>query len=188
MNLEIEFVSRDYIALDDLTAFLSENALSTTIKELHFIDSWKWENYEAQININAILPELDKGRIAILSLNIAGVEAGMYIERENGLYIYSPWADAELVYAKLSMEELLEKFCTLVDKSLDSLSYRLAVCAVGEEMLFEFSEDFAQTEEKSSGVEMYILPLEKMIASERYTVKVYSNVVSLQTRDQGAII
>lgn len=188
MNLEIEFVSRDYIALDDLTAFLSENAISTTIRELHFIDSWKWENYEAQSDINAILPELDKGRIVILSLNIAGVEAGMYIERENGLFIYSPWSDAEFVYAKLSMKELLDKLCALVDKSLDSLSYRLAACAVGEEMLFELAEDFAQTEEKSSGVDMYIFPLEKTVDSEKFTVKAYKNVVSLQARDQGAII
>lgn len=187
MNFEIEILSKDYVSLDSVVAFLNENAIKSTICRVQVIDSWEWDNIRVLDNLNQILTELKKGKKIVGNLRLLpNMEVGVYVECKESLFNYSFWFDSRQVDIKKDKRGLYNDICLLVDKSLDWVSYGLVVCAIGEEMLFSFLGDMEQTEKKSSGVEVYIFPLDskkKMGINSAYTKKTYSNIYAFQAID-----
>ena len=155
-------------------------AFGVNLVKIKMIDNWQYEN-ETQIeSTNEIEEKINSEKIVIIEGEYKKINCGCFISKiETNCYEFDIWISTK-IYDALEDNYISEKNSYIYDMILDILKKSVApnellFCVSGVEMLVEYSSDFNEILNNSSGVlQMIYLRNTKM-----------PNILSLNVRQDG---
>ncbi len=152
---EVVIISKKFIPFQAGISYLQGLGFSFLPEKMQCIQDWTWRgqrDLDVDLDPQTVKPLLDTGCIVLLYGTLAGITAGIFVERnEDGTYQTDCWFEEKLyqslnIPAPLGSKSFYEQLETQMEGNLTQFApYGMVLAVMGEEIVFDYCSDLTKT-------------------------------------------
>lgn len=164
-TININCVLSDTVDIASVLQELRNNKLDVKVDKKISMDNWSWENQQEFQDVSEIYRLLQNNKIIVINAHLHTFkDFGIYIERCKNKYFYEFWINTdgfpELDSDVINSQNIIffEKIQYFIINFVEKHVGRFEIISIGNETLFKYKENIAETIQESDSVLIWMIP------------------------------
>lgn len=164
-TININCVLSDMVNIASILQELRNNKLDVKVDKKISMDNWSWENQQEFQDVSEIYRLLQNNKIIVINAHLHTFkDFGIYVERCKNKYFYEFWINTdgfpELDSDVINSQNIIffEKIQYFIINFVEKHVGRFEIISIGNETLFKYKENIAETIQESDSVLIWMIP------------------------------